>query len=66
MNDIKIELYKQINRFLFINDFKPNKKGIDGVFFVHYKIVAFYPISFFNIKNYYANKDVYKNINKRL
>ena len=66
LNDIKIELYKQINRFLFINDFQPNKKEIDGEFFVHSEIVAFYPKSFFNIQNYYVNKDLYKNIIKRL
>ena len=66
LNDIKIELYKQINRFLFINYFQPNKKEADGEFFIHSKIIVFYPKSFFDIQNYNENKDAYKNINKRL
>ena len=65
LNDIKIELYKQLNRFLFINDLQPNKTDADGEFFIHSKIIVFYPKSFFNIQNYYANKYSYKNINKR-
>jgi len=66
LNDIKIELYKKINRFLFINDIQPDKKEADGEFFIHSKILVFYPKSFFNIQNYYTNKDLYKNNNKRL
>ena len=66
LNDIKIELYKQLNRFLFINDLQPNKTDADGEFFIHSKIIVFYPKSFFNIQNYSANKGAYKNINKRL
>ena len=33
---------------------------------MHSKILVFYPKSFFNIQNYYTNKDLYKNNNKRL
>ncbi len=66
LNDIKIELYKQLNRFLFINDLQPNKIDANGEYFIHSKIIVFYPKSFFNIQNYSANKDAYKNINKRL
>ena len=63
LNDIKIELYKQLNRFLFINDLQPNKIDANGEYFIHSKIIVFYPKSFLN---YSANKDAYKNINKRL
>jgi hypothetical protein len=64
LNDIKIELYKQLNRFLFINDLQPNKTDVDGEFFIHSKIIVFYPKSFFNIQNYSANKSANKNINQ--
>ena len=66
LKDIKIELYKKMNRFLFINDIESDKKEADGEFFIHSKILAFYPKSFFEIEKYYVKKDVYKNINKRL
>ena len=66
LNDIKIELYKKINRFLFINDFLRENDEVNGEFHLHSKILVFYPKSSFNIQNYYRNKDSYKNLDKRL
>ena len=66
LNDITIELYKKINRFLFINDFLRENDEVNGEFHLHSKILVFYPKSSFNSQNYYRNKDSYKNLDKRL
>ena len=55
---------------MFVNDLyygeEYNFSYKDREYFIHSKIIVFYPKSFFNIQNYSANKGTYKNINKRM